>query len=294
MKNCFCGIAFLAVLFTGLGQGKPFGPAIAAIERMQNDAQSSTPRIRKLALDSLKVFIEGRPENIEAGYARSLGLEGMDFTGIENWSERAIAATSLGATGLPEAFDYLTSLKVTDLGKEFHSTWAAAQNALRSMQLERIREPQLKVEFLERLATDWSDSNSASRVQSWAVDQLCDTGVLLSLSVIQQSIRGRATESEANEEIGFCEARIRIVRSDANRTQALASFLKNERNPQAERLLKWAAYQLSLIRDAGAAKAIDALADDLDKYPTSSPEWRRFRSLREDIQHYRDTRGKLP
>lgn len=72
------------------------------------------------------------------------------------------------------------------------------------------------VEFLENLV-----QNSVGHVGGWAINELCSLGSLPSSPLIATALRRMYSGQDAEDQIRFAEARIRVVMSDPDRVKAL-------------------------------------------------------------------------
>jgi hypothetical protein len=160
------------------------------------------------------------------------------------------------------------------------------------MQLARITDPHQQIEFLEKVALEIIDPFAMSKVTSWAVDELCDRGSLLSLPVARAALVKANSGPDGLENAQFCETRMRIIMSNPDRTRALASYLKTAKIRPDRRLAAWAVIQLSLIRSPEANKAMDAFEEEITKYPRGTPERDAFLGIGQLIRSYQEKRVK--
>lgn len=84
------------------------------------------------------------------------------------------------------------------------------------------------------------------------IDQLCDRGVAAALPEIPRLMRLGEDSERTEENIRFCEARLRAVQSDPDRAKALDFVLRNGGQCRNPRLVYWAIHQLDSIREAEA------------------------------------------
>jgi hypothetical protein len=208
---------------------------------------------------------------------------------------RACALRKIGETALDEAVDFLTKLKADDLGRDPSQTiWPAAQIALRDAQLRRIKDPTMMTEFLERTVTERHDAISNSAVTGWAVNELCERGAESSLPVIEESIRGARSGQYAAEEVAFCRARIRVVRSNPDRAKALGSALvaSISAGSAEPRLVTWVIYQLNSMHSPSADAQLDRFAREVGDLPGASPTKLRLSAYRQQILDLQSRRAK--
>ncbi len=122
------------------------------------------------------------------------------------------------------------------------------------------------------------------------IGQLCDCGVATALPEIQRLMR-RGEESERTEEdIRFCEARMRRVQTDPDRAKALGSVLRVDGTTENSRLISWAINQLDSIRTPEADAELDKFAAQLAKLPPEHP-LRQF-AFEGEIRTLRGMRGQ--
>ena len=231
-----------------------FGVEFGAIDKLAVTAKSPTS-LSAAAVEALERLAEGKPESVPAEFADQMGLRPIlgEWITYRQLPVRTYAIRNLGEVGTDDVVFYLSALKEEEFAPnigERSQLGEAVQIALRSAQLTKIPETGEKVRWLEQLAAD----NTAA--QGWAVDQLCDIGSLISYAVVQRSIRERFSGARIEEELSFCEQRIRLVRSNPDRTKALISGLNTDANQQSTRLVSWAANQLLSV---GSPEAIQAL-----------------------------------
>lgn len=265
--------------------GKPslHGGYCAVLDRIGSTAtvQSKTSAT---ALEILKQVALGRTSNIPASTETQLGLRAGELKQPAfAWpGVRACALRTIGASDLPDALEFLSKLKAVDFADDrTQQIWPAALIALRTAQLNRISDPQLKMKFLERTAEEYS----RGAVGAWAVNQLCDGGAVASLPLIQQSIRKRMNGQRDEDEIEYCRVRVQVVLRDTNRAKALGSVLNL--NADNDRLIRWAIYQLAAMRSARADAELDRFAAEVDKLPAGSPKRLRFGIFRQEIRDIR-------
>jgi hypothetical protein len=245
-------------------------------------SQSQTSRT---ALDVLELVAMGRMAEISAESAAKVGLptDHLSDPGFSDPDLRGCAFRKIAATGLSEAEAFLRDLKRADVRTDDSLyIWAQSQVALRDARFRRIADPQLKIEFLE--TTLMEPEMSRDPVGHWAVDQLCDRGALGSLVVIQEAVRKRRNGQRDEDEIAFCEARIRVLYGKPDPVKALGSVLSLNRGAEDTRLTSWAIQQLVSMHSQTADAELDRFASEIARLPTQSPDRGRFLHFREEIQ----------
>jgi hypothetical protein len=271
----------------------PFAGQCAALDRVA--AAAANARTESIAIDSLEKIALGRAAGIGAEADATLGMAAgtLEDKGFADPTARACALRSLGRTALGGAIEFLTKLTPADLGSDpSQRLWPAAQVALREAQLRGITDTYLKTEFLDRTVTEHHDAVSNSAVTSWAVDELCDRGAQVSLPVIQQSIRSRRNGPRDEQEIEFCEARIRVVASNPDRVKALASVLTAGGDATNTRLAGWAVNALNSMQTPAADAELDRFAREIEKLPEGSPTKAHLDIYRQEIMEFRGQRVK--
>jgi hypothetical protein len=197
---------------------------------------------------------------------------------------RACALRTIGRSDLPEAVDFLGRLRPEDVGPDqTQMVWPAAQVALREAKLRRIADAGARTEFLEHTVTERHDAVSNGAVTWWAVDELCNSGSQPSLPVLQESIRRTYSGQRGEDEVEFCEARIRVVLRNSDRVKALGSVLNVAGDTTNTRLIWWAVNQLGSMRSVGADAELDRFARELEGLPPGSPEKASLRAYQQWI-----------
>lgn len=202
----------------------------------------------QLALDLLQLIALGRMSDVSLEQLEKIGLAASSDTvplrkgAFIEATFRAVAFREISTTGLDSSFDFLTKLKRSDLVSDPTGyVWTAAQIALSNAQLNKISDNHLRVEFLEALAIPRTPSGN------WAVEQLCDSGTISSLSITRAFFKevSKGSEGYGEEKSRFCEARMQVVFSNPDRVTALGSVLKaGESFSESVQLKKWAVQQL--------------------------------------------------
>jgi hypothetical protein len=179
---------------------------------------------------------------------------------------RQCAVRKLGETGLAEAVTFLRNLRPADFRSDASRTvFATSQLALAEAILRGIQDPQQRIDFLEKTAREPSGASG------WAVDQLCDRGAFGSLSVIEQVLRKGYSGQRGEEEIAFCDARIRVLFGKPDRAKALGSVLNLQTSPSNARLTRWAIEQLYLMHSPAADAELLRFSREIDSVPDGSP-----------------------
>jgi hypothetical protein len=253
----------------------PFDFQCRLLDRVAEAARAASPA-RLDALEILERVATGRMDSASPELEARVGLKAEELRGpdFKDSTVRAHALRKIGETALDEAVDFLAGLNPGDIGPDpSQMAWPAAQIALRDAQLRRIADTHMKIEFLERTVTERHDAVSNGAVTSWAVDELCDRGSQTSLPVIQQSIRSRRNGPRDEQEIEFCEARIRVVLSNPNWAKALGSALDVSSGAgfAERRLLGWVIDQLISMRSPSADAELDRFAREIGALPEGSP-----------------------
>lgn len=246
---------------------------------------ASQSKSSPIALNVLERVALGRTGEIDAESAAQVGVP-RDHLGDWWFSApevRACAFRKIGETGAPEALKFLTNLKPADVSADtdiMQQVWPVSQVALRDITLRGIQNPQLQIEFLERTATQMARADEGD----WAFNELCDRGALGSLVVVQQAIRKRRNGQRDEDEIAFCEARIRVLYGKPDRVKALASVLSLGRAGENPRLTEWAIDQLATMHSREAHAELDRFANEIARMPAASPGRERLLRFREDIR----------
>jgi hypothetical protein len=199
--------------------------------------------------------------------------------GFDSSAARMCAFHDLGRVGLPEAEEFLAKLRPADMGADATGqVWPAAQEALANARLARVTDPQLRIEFLERIVTDRAPA------AYWAVEQLCNGGDLASRAIIQESIRSRLNGQRDEDEIRFCETRMHVVSRYPDRVKALGSVLSVDNPEDEDRLVRWAIYQLAEMHSPDATAELERFAKEVGKLPNSSPQRVRWNGFKQELE----------
>jgi hypothetical protein len=238
---------------------------VASVARSQSDVNAT-------ALQLLEAVAKGRTESIDDAQERRAGLVPGQLREKEFNDEyiREFALQKIGESGIPEALVFLVTLKRTDLRSDApEELWRTSQIALANARLNGIASTQSKVEFLMGTLGTIADS--------WAVEELCNRGVLQSLPGVMASIRRSygSHEQRSDDEIAFCEARMQVIARDPDRVRALETVLDAvltlHHNAEGRRLLNWAMYQLDAIHSADGDAALDRFATDAGIFLHGNP-----------------------
>jgi len=233
----------------------------------------------------------GRTEDITQETLLRLGLESSIHKeeGFRYYYVRVYAFRKLGETGSSEAIDLLANLKPGDIGPdETQQIWPGAQVALKIAYLARTTDPLAKVEFLEKILIQPRGGWGA--VGHWAVEELCERGSLMSIGIIHKAVRSRMNGERGEEEIRFCEARMRVISRDPDRIKALASVLRADYGVNDDKLLRWAIHQLSAMRTRNADAELSRFVNEVDRFSASSPSQQRLVELRRYVDRIQRSR----
>lgn len=285
MKHRFA-VCFAFGTILALGSSPtPWAPECAVLDRIAAAGVSFSNAAA--ALDLLERVALGRHESVSDESAESVGAR-RGLLREKDFGEpyvRAHAMRKIGEVGTPAAEEFLAGLRLADVGVDpGQEVWPAAQIALRQARLARIADRQMQNDFLEGVLTEPHDATSNSKVVTWAVDELCDRGATAALSAVRKSIRHRMEDRDAESEIAFCEARIRVWYQDSDRTRSLSSVLDLNAGPQDIRLTRWAIHQLASMQSAEADRVLSRFAEDVGKLQPGSPDDLALWQCREEIR----------
>src|SRR5260370_12366592 len=196
---------------------------------------------------------------------------------------RMCALNGLGKIGLPEALDFLRMLRPTDVGIDSTvQIWPAAQDALANALLTRITDPHSRIEFLEQIVKDRAPATH------WAIQQLCNAGVLTSKDIILEFLRRRMDAHGAEEEFRFCESRMWVVSRYLDRTKALGSVLTVANVTDADRLIRWAIYELTAMHSTDANAELERFAGEIGALPNRSDQKRRWSGFNRELEIWKE------
>jgi hypothetical protein len=281
MRNTISTVTLAISIWAGVCAAS--SPAPYYFERRTVDRIFQTamkePSKQHEALEALELIGVGRMDRAAPDLEARIGLEpqALRAPAFSAASVRAHALRKIGETALPEAMSFLAALKVSDLAADATGTvWSAAQIALRDVRLRRLSDSVMQARFLEEVIAEPHDAAYNSGVTLWATDELCNRGALLSLSVVQKALRHAWSGQSGEDEVQFCEARIRAVISNPDRLKAIASVLdaqgdigdvyRGDADPR-RRLLGWAIAQLNSMQSAAADAELDRFARQIDALP---------------------------
>jgi hypothetical protein len=243
----------------------PFAWPCSLLDRVVDASRASSPAT-KAALDILEKVAAGRMDAASPELETMAGLKAgrVHRSDFSSPTVRAYALRKIGEIDLPEALQYLESLRREDFGEDkTWEMWPAARVALFEARLGRITEPSERIAFLEKsLGAD-------SPVDAYAADHLCDGGNYPSLPLIKESIR-RHLSQYAEEQVGYCEARMEIVSRNPDRVVAIGSFLKADGRPIDRKLTGWAINQLGAMKSQRADAELERYAKELERVEDSS------------------------
>jgi len=213
---------------------------------------------RAAALEVLEDVAEGRPKEVIVAAALGSGLEAFARPDIsfEYPCVRVYAMDRIGASGLPEAIEYLRTMSAKVGPDSTETIYPASQVALQKALLLQEEDPQRQITFIEQQLTKPSVGQVASR----AMDELCNRGSTGSLPEIKKLVKYRNHDLPyGDKQIQWCEARMEIVNRDPDRAKALGSALSVEealRDPQFEKTW-WLVEQLRDMNSDEANSVID-------------------------------------
>jgi len=270
----------------------PFAGYCAVLDRIAA-AAGARDQNWPLAIKSLEKIALGHGSDIDAEADAALGFQAgtLEDRAFAEVTPRTCALRSIGRTGLEDAVDFLAKLSPADLGPDLTQTmWPAAQIALRDAQFRRIADPEARIEFLEGILSGARDGRGP--VAAWAVDELCNRGAQMSLPVIFKSVRSRGNGQRDEDEIQFCEERIRVILSDQDRVKALSSVLAVANNVVDTRLVGWAVNELQAMQNANADSELERFASEIGTLPETSPDKDSLRIYRQEIIEFQRRRAR--
>ena len=240
----------------------PFAGEMGALDQAFN-ALSVTNK-QTLALRTLEAVAERQPQPEVVALATKAGLDafaGRDLM-FGDSTVRAYALDRIGASGLPEALQYLREFTRDKVGHDSSDTvYPAVQVALHHLLLGREASPQDQIAFLEKSIL----KPSVGQVANWAMNELCNRGSVGSLGVIRTFVHRLYPDRDGDDTIRFCEARAMTIIRDSNRAVALGTVLvlENFRNDEQTRLMRWAIGQLLEMHSADADRKLAQFAKGL-------------------------------
>lgn len=239
----------------------PFAAERGLIDRIF--AAASASETSDTALKLLEYVARGHTGEIQDGLEGKVGLAQSQLR--TKWfsdpTVRAYALLKIGQTGLPAALEFLTGLTRDDFRVDSSGRlWADAQVALANAVLLGIQDAQSQTEFLVH-------TMKTSLAASWAGEQLCDRGALSALPDVRQWLRSRRNGPRDEDDIEFCEARMRTVARDPDRAKALgtafSSFVSSANSFRERRLLSWAIGELAAMKSPEADAELDRVRDEI-------------------------------
>jgi hypothetical protein len=272
----FCFVVF-AIIGTA-NKPAPYDRECALIDRIAARPQADW------ALHVLTRIALGRIREIAPEAVSSLELK-LDDLGRAAFSEpsvRAYAIRSVSQIDTSDALEFLKNLKPSDIvGAGAGEIRTAATLGLKEMLLSRIVDPQGRIEFLEATMAEYSGHGVAAM---WAVDQLCDRGVVQSLPAILPTIRVNRMGEAAEIEQRYCEERIGVVNSHPNRARAIGSVLSTAGGLRDDRMVAWAIHQFAAMRTADADAELNRFVREVQKMESGSGRLGRLSSYRDYVQ----------
>lgn len=232
------------------------------------------------ALELLKLVALGRTQEISTELEVKVGLTVGQLRQKEFSSDsiRSYAFQKIGETDLPDALEFLATLKRNDIGVDsLGQVWLAAHYALANTLLNRIADPQLRIQFLERTVTDRGPAIN------WAAEQLCNGGPVASLALVEKYLREIRSDQYGEDEIRFCEARMQVIARSPDRINALGSVLSANTGSEQDRLVKWAIYQLAEMGSSMADAELKRFMTEIERLPDGSPRKQRLSAFKGEI-----------
>lgn len=267
----------------------PYSQQCRFLDQILTATASQSP-INVIALKMLEQVALGRAADISHESEAQVGIapdviQAKEFTVP---TVRACAYWRIGEAELPEAVEFLSKLKQTDIGIDISGEiWPTVQAALSNALLNSIADPQLKVQFLERTVIDRAPATS------WAVEQLCNRGPVASLAIVQQYIRQVQSGQRGEDRVRFCETRMQVISRDPDRIKALGSVLSVGNSAEQEDLIRWASSQLSEMRSPKADAELKRFMTEIEKVPGGSTEKHRLSEFKSSIEREQQNRGPL-
>jgi hypothetical protein len=255
----------------------------ALLDRIGAEATPASPN-RDIAVEILKQVALGRQPTMAPDFATTVRstpeeLRERFYLAPE---VREHAFRVLGKTGLPEASEFLAGVQASDVGDDpSQSVWRAVLVASWEVKFKTITELGDKIAFLEKALADRNGG-----VKFWAVTELCNSGALESSAAIRRAVT-RMDRRNAEREMSFCEARMRVVRSNPDRAIALGSALSVHTADPDSRLTWWAVYELSEMGTPAAVQELARFTAEIDQTPAAA---RKFEVLRQSMQSLQQLR----
>ena len=225
----------------------------------------------RIALTLLEYIALGRTNRIEDGWERSVGRRDGELKDpvFENYALRGYAFRKIGECELPEALEFLTRLRRSDVqGEQADYLWNESQVGLTLAHLLRTPDPAQKVETLKAALK--------TPASTWAMEELCNQGVLSALPDIQSLMRSYWSGERGKDFAAFCEDRMRVIARDPDRVKALSSvlgsFMRMTNTYEDRRLLDWAITQMEFVGSEEAERALASFQAEVDAILKSDPQ----------------------
>lgn len=188
---------------------------------------------------------------------------------------------------MPEALAYLQNLRPSDLPPDStQSVWREAQVALTEALMNRVPDEPGKTEVLENAIVQGSPANA------WAVQQLCDRGSYVSLTLVEGYLRSRYSDPRTFSRLyGFCKAQIEVLSRNPDRVVALGSVLTVANGFGNADLIGWAINKLAEMKSPAAYAELKRYMNEIDALPDGSPLKNRGAQY---AQRIRDVLPELP
>jgi hypothetical protein len=283
-RKVLLAAAFMPMLCLGTVP-PPFAYESSLLDRI--GSATTAMHSRRVALEFLERVAEGKLPDIDSKLAAQVGLKEDELqkllaANLRHPTVRVHTLFVLGRTGLQEAVDFLSNLREENLGVgTSHRVWPAVQIALQQARLALILDPQQKIEFLEGILSELYRGPASGEVVSWAEDELCNQGSLISLPNIRASIL-RHQSIHAEGEIRFCEARLRVLSRGPDRLASLG-YVLNVGNSEDARVTRWAIDELASMHSSKADEMLDRYATEIERLPAGSLERQRQSEFRQTI-----------
>jgi hypothetical protein len=258
----------------------PFSGECQALDAVYRSAL--LPSMSSVALRILEAVAEKRPDIFfEPATTDRFHFFSSRYLNFEDSVVRVCALERIGATGSPAAIQYLDALTPNQITSDpsrtvFPSGKIALKKALLKM------EPDLpgQTAFLVRQLEFPSSGTANGRVADWAIEEMCNRGHISSFALVQRVMKKKNSFASGESELQFCLARMRVVISSPNRTEALVSALSTDpSNDDNERLVYWAIHQLAAANSAEADAGLDKYTADIERRAAEKPGDRVLRQI---------------
>ncbi|HWR50595.1 MAG TPA: hypothetical protein VN428_05785 [Bryobacteraceae bacterium] len=291
---------FALCIFAGIcvqSKPAPGSVQVAQFERIVQQAQQD-PSLGQKALEVLRSVAEGHAEHVSRDAASRFALMQSELQGpsFKFTTVRLHAFRTIGKLGTAAAIAFLEQVTPDQFRQdEVYQLWPAAQIALREALLNRISDPRRKTEFLEKTLTERRDAIADGTVDSWAVEELCNSGTLNSLPAVQRWIEESfSTPNVQVDKVSFCEQRMRVMMRDSDAVAAIASVLSVSNNPIDRRLTQWAVNQLEAMKASRADEALYRFEAEILSLPDGSVQKDALRTYSVQIRDIRIGRVSWP